>query len=41
MQQPAINLMTYLLNITIAPLPIPSQIPHTQFDEISLGVDAV
>jgi len=30
--------MTYLLIITLAPSPIPSQIPHTLFDIISLGV---
>jgi len=35
------NRMTYLLIITLATLPIPSQIPHTVFDIISLGVDAV
>jgi len=33
--------MTYLLIITLAPSPIPSQIPHTLFDIISLGADAV
>jgi len=33
--------MTYLLIITLAPSPIPSQIPHTLFDIISLSVDAV
>jgi len=33
--------MTYLLIITLAPSPIPSQIPHTLFDIISLGTDAV
>jgi len=33
--------MTYLPIITLAPSPIPSQIPHTLFDIISLGVDAV
>jgi len=33
--------MTYLLIITLAPSPIPSQIPHTLFDIISLDVDAV
>jgi len=33
--------MTYLLSITLAPSPIPSQIPHTLFDIISLGADAV
>jgi len=32
--------MTYLLIITLAPSPIPSQIPHDLFDIISLGVDA-
>jgi len=35
------NRMTYLLIITLAPSPIPSQIPHTLFDTISHGVDAV
>jgi len=35
------NIMTYLLIITHAPSPIPSQIPHTLFDIISLRVDAV
>jgi len=30
-----------LLIITLAPSPIPSQIPHTLFNIISLGVDAV
>jgi len=33
--------MTYLLIITLAPSPIPSQIQHTLLDIISLGVDAV
>jgi len=33
--------MTYLLIITLAPSPIPSKIPHTLFDIISLGVDSV
>jgi len=33
--------MTYLLIITLAPSPIPSQILHTLFDTISLGMDAV
>jgi len=33
--------MTYLLIITLAPSPTPSQIPHTIFDIISLSVDAV
>jgi len=33
--------MTYLLIITLASSPIPNQIPHTIFDIISLGVDAV
>jgi len=33
--------MTYLLIITLAPSPIPIQIPHILFDIISLGVDAV
>jgi len=33
--------MTYLLIITLAPSPIPSQIPQTLFEIISLGVDAV
>jgi len=33
--------MTYLLIITLPPSPIPSQIPHTLFDIISLSVDAV
>jgi len=36
------NRMTYLLIITLAPSPIPSQIPHTLFDIISIisfGVD--
>jgi len=33
--------MTYLLLITLAPSPIPSQIADTLFDIISLGVDAV
>jgi len=33
--------MTYLLIITYAPSPIPSQIPHTLFDIISFGEDAV
>jgi len=33
--------MTYLLIITLAPSPIPRQIPHTLFNIISLGVDAV
>jgi len=33
--------MTYLLIITLVPSPIPSQIPHTQFNIISLGVDEV
>jgi len=33
--------MTYLLIITLVPLPIPSQIQHTLFDIISLSVDAV
>jgi len=33
--------MTYMLIITLANAPIPSQIPHTLFDIISLGVDAV
>jgi len=35
------NHMTYLLIITLAHSPIPSQIPHTLFDIITLGVDAV
>jgi len=35
------NRMTYLLIIKLAPLPIPSHIPHTLFNTISLGVDAV
>jgi len=35
------NRMTYLLIITLAPSPIPSQIPRTLFDIISLGTDAV
>jgi len=30
-----------MLIITLAPSPIPSQIPRTLFDIISLGVDAV
>jgi len=34
------NRMTYLL-IKLAPSPIPSYIPHTLFDIISLDVDAV
>jgi len=33
--------MTYLLIITLAPLPILNQILHTLFDIISLGEDAV
>jgi len=33
--------MTYLLSITLALSSIPSQIPHTLFDIISIGVDAV
>jgi len=33
--------MTYLLIIMLVPSPIPSQIPHTLFDIIPLGVDAV
>jgi len=34
--------MTYLLIIiALASSPIPSQVPHTLFDIISLGVDAV
>jgi len=32
--------MTYLLIITLAPSPTPSQLPHTLFDIISLGADA-
>jgi len=35
------NRMTYLLIMTLAPLPIPSQISHTLFDQISFGVHAV
>jgi len=33
--------MIYLLIITLAPTPIPCQIPHTLFDIISLGVEAI
>jgi len=33
--------MSNLLIITLAPFPIPSQITHTLFDIISIGVDAV
>jgi len=33
--------MTYLLIITLAPSPIPSQIQSTLFGIISLGVDTV
>jgi len=33
--------MIYLHIITLAPSPIPSQIPHTLFKIISLDVDAV
>jgi len=33
--------MTYLLINALAPSPIPCQIPHTLFDIIILGVDAV
>jgi len=33
--------MTYFLIHTLAHSPMPSQIPHTLFDIISLGVDAV
>jgi len=33
--------MTYMLIIILAPLLVPSQIPHTIFNIISLSVDAV
>jgi len=34
-------LIEWLINVTLARSPIPSQIPHTLSDIISLGVDAV